>query len=857
MPLPTPQLDDRDFRKLLEEATSRLEQMCPEWTDTSPSDPGMVLLELFAHLTETMIYRLNRVPDKAFVEFLRLLGVTLRPPAAASVRLRFTSARPARTAVRIPSGTRVAVSRSGGGDDIVFTTSRSVTLEAGAQEVEAIAFHCEVVAAEDAGRGTGLPGQWLQLRRPPIIAPSQDGLDLVVGVEATADELDERVPALQHQGVSYRVWKGVRSFTNLGEERHVYLVDRMAGRITFAPALRSKRADGSLEERPMALAEVPAAERRIRVWYRRGGGPRGNVAAGTLTVLKDPLAALEVTNPEAATGGSRGESLENALLRGPQDLHSLERAVTARDFEMVALESSGAVARAKALTKASLWTHARPGTVEILLVPSLPQASDAAKPIDQAALEAQETDEARHTILEALESRRPLGTTCLVSWARYKTVRVQARVVVFRQEDPAAVQRRVMSRLRSTLSPLPEDGGSRCWPFGQALRVSHVYDILLAEPGVSYADRVRLLVDDVPAGEIHCLTADRFQPSTWFAGCGEQLYRTLNGGDGWERVGHFTGQEVQRVEVHPTTAGLLAAATQLAEAETSQVHISDDCGETWSHHSLGFRVHALAWTQRDSLPVLLLATGKGLYELSLRPGATPVQVLVVPSSPDLGFYAVTAAVDIFGAVNVALASQETGGVYLSTEGGKAETFRLLGLAGEDVRTLAVQTDGPRLFLWAGLAAVGDAGKGCFSWELRGSADPPEGWRAYSQGWQGGSCHDLAFIGSQVLAGCHTGGVLRLDASKSDAAWQGPTVDCGLPLRDAGRFQPIRALAADPEGRRVMAGAAGVVRSLDGGVSFVSASSHEFLDKVTLPPTWLACSGEHDIDVVSEDEASED
>ena len=255
--------------------------------------------------------------------------------------------------------------------------------------------------------------------------------------------------------------------------------------------------------------------------------------------------------------------------------------------------------------------------------------------------------------------------------------------------------------------------------------------------------------------------------------------------------------------------------------------------------------------------MLLLATGKGLYELSLRPEATPVQVLVLPSSPDLGFYSVTTAVDIFGAVNVAVASQETGGVYLSTEGGKTESFRPLGLTGEDVRTLAVQADGPRLFLWAGVAAVGDAGKGCFSWELRGSADPPEGWRQRHQGWQGGSCHALAFLGSQVLAACHTGGVLRLDAGKGDAAWQSPTIDSGLPLRDAGRFQPIRAVAADPEGRRVMAGAAGVVRSVDGGRSFSAASDHEFLDKVTLPPTWLACSGEHDIDVVTEDEASED
>lgn len=56
-----------------------------EWTDLSPGDPGMVILELFAHLTEIMIYRLNRLPEKAYIEFLRLLGVRLQPPRATAI----------------------------------------------------------------------------------------------------------------------------------------------------------------------------------------------------------------------------------------------------------------------------------------------------------------------------------------------------------------------------------------------------------------------------------------------------------------------------------------------------------------------------------------------------------------------------------------------------------------------------------------------------------------------------------------------------------------------------------------------------------------------------------------------------
>ena len=73
MPLPSPNLDDRSFAQLVEEARARIAASCPAWTDLSIGDPGMALVEVFAYLTETLIYRFNRVPEKAYVEFLRLL----------------------------------------------------------------------------------------------------------------------------------------------------------------------------------------------------------------------------------------------------------------------------------------------------------------------------------------------------------------------------------------------------------------------------------------------------------------------------------------------------------------------------------------------------------------------------------------------------------------------------------------------------------------------------------------------------------------------------------------------------------------------------------------------------------------
>jgi len=83
MAFPTPKLDDRSFDDLMREAREIIAARAPGWTDHSPGDPGIVLVELFAFLTENMLYRLNRVPEKVHIALLNLLGVTLQAPAAA------------------------------------------------------------------------------------------------------------------------------------------------------------------------------------------------------------------------------------------------------------------------------------------------------------------------------------------------------------------------------------------------------------------------------------------------------------------------------------------------------------------------------------------------------------------------------------------------------------------------------------------------------------------------------------------------------------------------------------------------------------------------------------------------------
>jgi Baseplate J-like protein len=853
MPIPTPNLDDRTFADLVDEAQRIIRQRCPDWTDLTPSDPGIVLVELFAHLTDVMLYRLNRLPEKAYVEFLRLIGVRLLPPGAASVTLEFTVERPAPQPVQVPLGTRVTVGVTAAGSEApTFVTAEVATIARGATSVRVTAYDCEVVEAELAGVGTGQPGLVVTAQRPPIVAPTGDPRDLMVGVLAAPDELGERVAAVRFEDRVYRIWDEVESFANAGPGDLVYVVDRREGVIAFAPAARlTDPATGSLIDAPRALAASPAVGREIRLWYRRGGGPRGNVPAGALTVLRDPVPGVAVTNPEAASGGRAVETVDNALVRGPQELHSLSRVVTARDFELAAT-SVGSVARARAVARAGLWTYAAPGEVEVALVPDLPPEERPGGRVTAAALHARETDEARGQVAALLDERRPLGTRCRVTWSRYKTVTVSAKLHVRRGEDAERVRERVLRGMYGTISPLPSDYSTQGWAFGQPLRVSDVYYVAQREPGVRFVDDVRLELDEAPDHDVTTVAADRFQPRFWYAGSGGVLFTSRNDGAGWEPASRFDGETIRRVRPHPAAAGLVAMATGAA-AGGSLVHVSEDCGETWRQvaRMVDAAVADLAWVARGGVQIVLLATDKGLFEVALQAGAIPVPVLVEPEYPAHGLYAVASGV-AGGATWVAVAGRDEGGVLVSGRAGRTGTFRRVGLRGEDVRALAIQQEGPRGFLWAGASVqyAHDPGLGCWSWEL-GEEDPPDGWIAHHDGWSAGSCSEIAFAGSRIVAASHHGGVLWLESREADESWRTPDVNAGLALRDAGRFDRLTTVDVAPDGALAMAGGPrGVAVTADAGATYVVCKRVHTTEDVTVPDTWLLCSGEHRIEVVS-------
>jgi hypothetical protein len=74
MPIPLPNLDDRTYADLTAEARALIPILLPDWTDHNPSDPGIVLVELLAWLTEMLMFQVNEVPPASTDKFLRLLN---------------------------------------------------------------------------------------------------------------------------------------------------------------------------------------------------------------------------------------------------------------------------------------------------------------------------------------------------------------------------------------------------------------------------------------------------------------------------------------------------------------------------------------------------------------------------------------------------------------------------------------------------------------------------------------------------------------------------------------------------------------------------------------------------------------
>ena len=119
-----PNLDDKTFEEIVKDVRLLIPQFAREsWTDHNVHDPGITFLELFAWLAEMQIYQLNRVTDKNYKKFLKILG-DISPydarPAKVDITFDSVSEKP------IKKGTEIVTEIDG--KKIVFETEEDINL---------------------------------------------------------------------------------------------------------------------------------------------------------------------------------------------------------------------------------------------------------------------------------------------------------------------------------------------------------------------------------------------------------------------------------------------------------------------------------------------------------------------------------------------------------------------------------------------------------------------------------------------------------------------------------------------------------------------------------------------------------
>jgi baseplate J-like protein len=113
MPVMPFQLGDHTYDQIVREAVARIPVHTPEWTNFNASDPGMTLLELFASIADPIYYRLDLVPERVRLKFLRLTGLPLRAASAARGVVTFANERGLARVVTLPPRLPLAAGPTG------------------------------------------------------------------------------------------------------------------------------------------------------------------------------------------------------------------------------------------------------------------------------------------------------------------------------------------------------------------------------------------------------------------------------------------------------------------------------------------------------------------------------------------------------------------------------------------------------------------------------------------------------------------------------------------------------------------------------------------------------------------------
>jgi len=202
-----PQLHPPGRQTIINEIRDHISAFTPEWSNLIANDAGVALVKLFGEQAEPIVKRLNQLPEKAYVEFLRLAGIQPIPARPAKALLRFEISDAAPNSVLIGRGFQIGAQPVDGADElVVFETesnlhATSATIAEAYTEANGL-FHELDVSGESGGDfqpfgNSPQPGNALWLGLSSSSAPSPT---LTIGVKVAA--LSGTPPPASAGGVS-------------------------------------------------------------------------------------------------------------------------------------------------------------------------------------------------------------------------------------------------------------------------------------------------------------------------------------------------------------------------------------------------------------------------------------------------------------------------------------------------------------------------------------------------------------------------------------------------------------------------------------------------------------------------------
>lgn len=324
--------DYEGFRKLM---IDLIPSKTPEWTDTSQSDMGIVILELLAHGLDILSYYQDKEFNEAFLRTARTrkaiinhcrgLGYELKSQVPAKYRLTVTkSAEYEEDEVIIPQGTKIGTDPNLG-SPIIFETDEDLVISSGALVGYVNVTHGETVQKDVLGVGDDSENQKFKISNPDVLVET---LSVITYLRVNEDSNSQ---------IGSSQWTRVSDFlSSTPEDRH-YVIE--TDEFNNSYILFGNGRSGMT---------VPS-DYNVQCSYRIGGGLIGNVGLNTInTILTMDIPGIAgIGNAEEAIQlGEDSEEIEHARLSAPKIYRTQKRAITAQDFEDLASTFDG-ISKAK------------------------------------------------------------------------------------------------------------------------------------------------------------------------------------------------------------------------------------------------------------------------------------------------------------------------------------------------------------------------------------------------------------------------------------------------------------------------------------------------------------------------------